>query len=461
MFKTLCKTGQKWGWVIGVMALIVSAIAQARLKIEITQGTHGASPILVAPIKIASSGDWTELAPIIEENLKRSGRFAPVPFDQIPLAPAQYHKVDKETWQRMGVDNVVTAEVIQTGPDVYSVHVKLLEVFSPTDIKQKARLKNQELIVREGASRSYLLSKTFENIKKSDFRALAHHISDVIFERLTGIRGAFSTRIAYVLVNQNRSGRLFTLEVADADGHNPVALFTSKEPIMSPAWSPDGQKLAFVSFEDKRASIQVVEVATGKKRQLTQFPGINGAPAWSPDGTRLAMVLSKDGSPNIYIMDLASGQLRQITRGYSIETEPSWSPDGHKLLFTSNRGGKPQIYQLDLARDRIERVTFEGDYNARASYTPDGKHIVILHRDPTGHFSIVKQNVATQKISPLTHSELDESPSISPNGIMVLFGTQVGGRHVLGVVSIDGRGRLRLPAREGSVQEPAWSPFLS
>lgn len=440
-----------------IILLSLSFNAFAILNIDITQGMVAGVPIAVTSSLQEMQGryyddlSFEELAKVVRNDLKMCGRFAPLYPEKLPKLYTKQQEMNLATWQNVGAENVVLGSIHPTGNDRYSVTFQLLDVY-----------KTAKGVSAQTGNGTILVAKTFHNIPREDFRALAHHISDIVYEKLTGIRGAFSTRIAYVMVLKTMNGKRYSLEVADADGYNPLTLVKSHQPIMSPSWSPDGKQLAYVSFEKNRAEIYLTEVHSGRRQLLSKFPGINGAPAWSPDMRKLAVVLSKDGSPKIYLMDIASKQMTQITQGFSIDTEPTWSNDGRTLFFTSNRGGKPQIYKMDMASNKIDRVTFVGDYNARPMLTPDGKYLVMMHREGKGgQFHIASQELKTGQVSVLTHARLDESPTLSPNGAMVLYGTQDGDRQILGLVTLDGRGQLRLPAREGSVQEPAWSPFLS
>jgi TolB protein len=400
------------------------------LDLELTQGINSALPIAIN--SFGSDVEAQEIAHVIENDLTLSGQFKIVSGPQGPNGRSSIPVL-----KQLGADSVVTGVVTRAGGH-YEISFTL-----------------SDAVAVNGAT---LLTKSYQ-IGANQIRPLAHHISDEIYQKLTGERGIFSTRIAYISVQRGRDRARYSLEVADADGHNPQSLLVSSEPIMSPSWSPDGKSISYVSFEKKKAQIFTVSVENGQRRLITNFPGINGAPAWSPDGRNLAVVLSKSGNPKIYTIDIGSGAMKQLTFGDAIDTEPRYSPDGRSILFTSGRGGSPQVYRLSLADGRVSRVTFEGNYNARASYTPDMKNIVMLHREDR-NFNIGIQSSNGGPVGNLTFSGLDESPSVSPNSRLVLYATRHQDRGVLGIVSIDGRIRMRLPAREGDVQEPAWSPYL-
>lgn len=400
------------------------------LDLELTQGINSALPIAIN--SFGSERGAQELTQVVAHDLSFSGQFKIVSG---PLGPNAQSSI--AILKQLGADSVVTGRVVPVGSQ-YEVS------FTLTDA------------VANGAT---LLTKSYR-VSANQIRALAHHISDEIYQKLTGERGIFSTRIAYISVQRTPRGSRYSLEVADADGYSPQSLLISSEPIMSPSWAPNGRNISYVSFEKKRAQIFTVSVETGQRRLITSFPGINGAPAWSPDGSQLAVVLSKSGTPKIYSVDVNSGNMKQLTFGNAIDTEPRYAPDGKSLLFTSGRGGSPQIYRLSLINGQVSRVTFDGNYNARASYTPDMKNIVMLHRDDR-QFNIGLQSASGGSVVNLTFSGGDESPSVSPNGRLVLYATRNQDKGVLGIVSLDGRIRMKLPAREGDVQEPAWSPYLS
>lgn len=399
------------------------------LDLELTQGINSALPIAIN--SFGNDPGAEEIGKVIEGDLTLSGQFKIISGPQSPNSQSSVSVL-----KQLGADSVVTGRVNRVG-NRYEVSFTLADAVANGNI---------------------LLTRSYQ-VNTNQIRPLAHHISDEVYQKLTGERGIFSTRIAYISVQRGVGRTRYSLEVADADGHNPQSLLISSEPIMSPSWSPDGKNISYVSFEKKRAQIYTVSVESGQRRLITSFPGINGAPAWSPDGRNLAVVLSKSGTPKIYNIDISSGSMKQLTFGDAIDTEPRFAPDGRSLLFTSGRGGSPQVYRLSLENGQVSRVTFEGNYNARASYTPDMKNIVMLHREDR-QFNIGLQNASGGPVANLTFSGLDESPSVSPNSRLVLYATRYQDRGVLGIVSIDGRIRMRLPAREGDVQEPAWSPYL-
>jgi TolB protein len=426
------------------IGLIFCNTAWAILSLELTRGIAGAVPIAISPFAGGTAGD--NVASVITNDLQTSGRFKVYGRDALTSFPTAADNVQFSYFRTLGADNLVVGKVDALGGDRYQVSFQLIDV---------ARGKDQ------GAQQAVSFSDKF-TVPGSQLRAVSHHISDLVYQHILGVRGVFSTRLSYVVVQRNPGAATrYVLEVADADGFNPKQLLSSPDPIMSPSWSPNGRQIAYVSFENRRASIYVQDVQSGSRRLVSQFKGINGAPAWSRDGRKLALVLSKDGSPNIYVMDLASGQLSQMTHDWSINTEPAFAPDGRTLVFTSTRGGGPQIYQLNLATKAITRVSYDGDYNARASFTADGSHIAMLHREG-GVYNIGMLDLDTGSFHLLTNAGTDdESPTIAPNGSVVLYGTVYNGRSVLGMVSSDSKVQMRLPARNGDVQDAAWSPFLS
>lgn len=408
-----------------LIVLLFSQVSHA-LDLELTQGISSALPIAVN--RFEGGTEAINLSDVINHDLNLSGVF------KVLANPAGQPSI--AMWKQAGADSVVSGQVQALGSNRYNVRFDLIDA----------------------ANNSRLLNHDFQ-VGAQDLRALAHHISDMVYQKLTGERGIFATKIAYILVQRSPTQTRYSLEVADVDGYNPQSLLVSSEPIMSPSWAPNGRQIAFVSFEHKRAQIYTVDITNGQRRLLTSFTGINGAPAWSPDGRQLAVVLSKGGSPKLYNVDLSSGQMKQLTFGDAIDTEPRYAPDGQSILFTSGRGGSPQVYRLSIADGSVSRVTFDGNYNARASYTPDQKNVVMLHRE-AGSFNIGVQSVASGHILPLTSAPMDESPSVAPNGRLILYATRLGERGVLGIVSIDGGIKMRLPSRDGDVQEPAWSPYL-
>lgn len=419
-----------------VMAL-ANAPAHAIITITITEGGEGGTPIAISPFKWQGPGTVpTDVAEIVTADLRRSGRFAPLTQEQMPAQPFRDKDVVFKEWRLVKATSLVIGHVTPVKPDQYRVEFRLYDVF------------------RERQLAGYRYT-----VKADRLRSVAHQISDLVYEKLTGEKGVFGSRIAYV--SQERTAdkkRLYRLSVADSDGANPQTILSSAEPLMSPAWSPDGKQLAYVSFEQKRSMVYLQDLKQGKRVRVASFRGINSAPAWSPDGARMAVTLSKDGNAEIYIIDIARKSLQRLTFNRAIDTEPAWSPDGRYLVFTSDRAGGPQIYRKPVAGGQVERLSFEGNYNARPSYSPDGQQITMITRR-NGKYNVGVISVADKSMQVLTDTRLDESPTFAPNGQMILYATERKGRGVLASVSADGGVRHLFTLTEGDIREPAWSPL--
>lgn len=418
--------------------LLLAPLAQAQLVIEITQGVDDPTPIAVVPFSWEEPGTAPDdIARVVHEDFVRSGQFDPVERTDMLGLPSREEEIFYRDWRAIASEYVLIGRV-SSHPEGLTVRYELY------DVLRQRRIAEGDVTGPVGEA-----------------RMLAHRVSDAVYEQLTGIPGAFATRLIYVSVTRNPAGKdYYRLTLADSDGARPIVLLESREPIVSPTWSPDGRQVAYVSFETSRPAIFRQVLATGEREQLTNFRGLNSSPAWSPDGNTLAMVLSKDGSPDIYLMDIATRRLNRVTRHYAIDTEPTWMPDGRSFLFTSDRGGRPQIYRYDLQSGLTERVTFEGNYNARARVAQDGRNVVLVHQR-NGEYQIAIHDLVTRRLQVLTSTQLDESPSIAPNGSMVLYATKFGDRGILSAVSVDGGVKFRLPSRSGDVREPAWSPFMN
>ncbi|UTF60375.1 Tol-Pal system beta propeller repeat protein TolB [Gilvimarinus sp. DA14] len=424
---------------VALLLSLCALTARAQLTIEITQGVDNPTRIAVVPMGWSGSSPLPEdVSSIVSANLERSGQFESVPRTSMLSFPSKEADVFYRDWRVMGTEFLLVGNIEERGGRYYATY-SLFDVLGQRKVISNGK-------VDGGAGQ---------------LRDIAHHISDVVYEKITGIRGAFATQILYVEAFQRvNQPDTFRLMLADADGARPRMLLESDEPLLSPAWSPDGRQVAYVSFETSRPAIFLQSLATGQREQLTDFTGLNGAPAFSPDGTKLAMVLSKDGNPEIYTLDLRTRQFTRITNHYAIDTEPSWTADGKGVVFTSNRGGKPQIYQVTLASGRVERLTFDGEYNARGRVSLDGNTLVMVHQR-NGVFHIAAQDLTTGTLRILTETNLDESPTIAPNGAMLLYATRFGGKGILAAVSLDAGTKYRLPSKQGDVREPAWSPFFN
>lgn len=446
-------------WLVLSLGLAAFA-AQAEIQIYITEGRDDARPVAVVPFKFESASEVKveppfDFAEIIANDLERSGKFKATEVSDLPQTPSELSEVDVDVWKKLGVDGVVYGVVKETAPGKYMVSYDLIDPYNDKAVMESNIASGSYPLVDQAFHLMVLKTKLVNN---DNFRWAAHIAADEIYEALTGEKGAFATQIAYVQVDR-LAAKPYSLNVADSDGFNQTNVFSSKSPIMSPTWSPDANKLSFVSFENGRSEIFIQTIATGQREKIASFKGFNSAPAWSPDGSKMAMVLSKDGNPEVYVMDLASKNLSRLTRHYAIDTEPSWHPDGKSLIFTSDRGGKPQIYRVSLAGGDADRVTFEGRYNAGAEFAPDGKTIVMVHQN-NGNFHVAAQDIESGNLTVLTKTSLDESLSVAPNSSMIIFSTVDGQQKVLSAVSMDGRFKARLPANVGEVKAPAWSPFI-
>ena len=419
-----------------LIALLIANSAHAELVIRVTEGNDQPTVIALSPFDLNGLKVESDITDIVESDLRRSGLFKLIPQKDMLAFPSKPTDVYFRDWRLLGTEYLVVGAMSVLADGRYELEFSLLSINS-----QKVQFTHK---VRASATK---------------IRDLAHSVSDKIYQSITGIRGAFSTRLAYVSVIREGDDFTYRLQVADADGARESLMLESKQPIMSPSWSPDGKDLAYVSFETGRPAIFKQNLATAKRQQLTDFKGLNGAPSWSPDGSTLAMVLSKDGNPELYSFDLATGKLTRLTRHFAIDTEPAWMPDGKHLLFTSDRGGTPQIYKLKLADRSVQRITFQGNYNARASIAPDGRTVAMVHRS-SSVFHIAALDLKTRRLIELTETTLDESPSIAPNVAMLMYATKYKDRGILAAVSVDAGVKYNLPAKLGDVREPAWSPFL-
>lgn len=424
---------QRLAGTIAALALLSGPVQAEELVVEITQGAEAALPIAVAEFGDDGQELPEDIGAIIRANLLRSGQFDPLPPEEFIDNPTRSDDVRYENWRALGVDNLVIGSGSRSD-DGYRVRYELLDVYS-----------GERLL-----GRSY-------NVGEDSLRTLAHVISDNIYEELLGRPGAFNTMMAYVAVDGDGDDREYHLVVADADGHDPQSILSSSRPLLSPAWSPDRERLAYVSFEGRRSEIYVQNVRSGDRRAIASFDGLNSAPSWSPDGSRLAITLSRDGQTDVYTLDVESGQTRRVTDHFGIDTEAVWGPDGEQLYFTSDRGGSPQIYRADVNGDNVERITYQGNYNASPDISPSGDRLAMVHRTDEG-FRIAVQYLDSDRFEVLSEGPQDESPSFAPNGAMVVYATKQDGTGVLGTASLFGSARNIMATEGRTLREPAWSP---
>jgi TolB protein len=409
--------------------LSASFSAHAAMEIQVIGGSTNKIAVAMVPFQTALGQPMPALNQIAGDDLTRSGQIKLVDVSgmQQPVEPAQ---VNYSAWRGKGAEALVIGQVTALPGGHFEVRFRLLDVIKQTQL----------------AGFSY-------NISPAQWRATAHQIADIVYEKLTGTAGAFSSRIAYV----QKQGTRFELKVADADGQNPNTVVRSNEPVISPMFSPDGRQLVYVSFEDRKPVVYVQSLQDGRRFKAAAFKGSNSAPAWTPDGKRLAVVLTRDEASQIYLMNVDGSGLRRLTQSGNIDTEPVFSPDGQAVYFTSDRGGSPQIYRMAASGGDPQRVTFSGSYNVSPTISPDGKYLAYISRED-GRFHVVLHELATGQTRVLTDTARDESPSFAPNGQSILYATVQGGRGVLGTVSLDGRTRARLSESGVDAREPAWGP---
>jgi TolB protein len=431
MFRPLLKLRGLSLIVFGAIALLQPP-AHAELTIEITGAGANRIPLAIADFG-GEPGFSRALTSVVRGDLERSGMFKLI--DTSGVAMTESTSPAYADWKNRGAD-ALTAGSIGTSSDG-----RQAARFRLYDVNKQSTLDGAEIPTTPTSSQS--------------LRMAGHHIADVIYEKLIGEPGIFSTRIAYVV----KSGaNRYELHIADADGQNAQAALKSKEPIISPVWSPDGRRLAYVSFENKKPVIYVHSLSSGQRIVVANFKGSNSAPAWSPDGRKLAVVLSKEGGSQIFTVNADGSGVQRLTTASGINTEPFFSPDGQSIYFTSDRGGSPQIYRSSVTGGDAQRVTFEGSYNVSPRISPDGKSMAFISRRESG-FRLAVMDLASRQVQILTDSHKDESPTFAPNSRMILIATDVGGRGVLSAVSIDGRIKQRLSISAGDVREPAWGPF--
>jgi len=427
----------------GLLVVLCCAAGMANAEeknILVTSGSDRAAPIAVVPFGLQGGSVLPEdMADIIGNDLRNSGYYAPIPRQNMISLPSQASEVIFRDWKALGAQYVMVGSIVPSG----------------------GRLQVQYALFNVATEQQVLTGSVSGTVDQ--LRDMSHYIADQSFEKLTGIKGAFSTRILYVTAERfSTNSTRYTLQRSDYDGARAVTLLQSREPILSPRFAPDGKRIAYVSFEQRRPRIFVQHIDTGRREQITNFEGLNGAPAWSPDGNRLAFVLSRDGNPEIYVMDMGSRQMTRVTNSPAIDTEPFFGKDGSTLYFTSDRGGKPQIYKTTIGSGGAERVTFVGNYNANPKLSADEKTLVMIHRqDGFTNFKVAAQDLQRGSVKILSDTNLDESPTVAPNGTMLIYATRQQGRGVLMLVSLNGRVRLPLPTAQGEVREPSWSPYLN
>lgn len=423
----------------GTAALALSLLAimpaRAALQVDITESSDGAVPIAISPFGSSGQTLPLDMAQVASDDLESTGLFDVLDRDSMVATPSDPDEVNYQNWRSASIDNLVVGSAAANGSGGYRIRFDLLDVYQGRSIS------------------SFQL-----NAGGDELRDAAHTVANLVYEKFIGEKGYFLSRIAYITMAQESGGLRYRLVVSDYDGYNPATVYSSRDPIMSPTWSPDGTKLAYVAFDvDRgRSSLRVQDLASGNIREISAREGINGAPAWSPDGNTLALTLSYRGNPDIYSYDLNSNQLTQLTNNGAIDTEATWSPDGQHIAFTSDRGGKPQVYRMRRDGSQVERMTYDGDSNQRADFSPDGNKLAMVQKSGNG-FRIAVQDLENNNIRIVSEGPLDDSPNFAPNGQAIMFAKQ-GRNNELATVTIDGETKTRL-SQSGEVREPAWGPL--
>jgi TolB protein len=430
---------KRFSSLLAIGFLLFCSRTWAQLVVEITKGQAEAIPIAIVPF--GSPGAATapfDVAQLVSSDLARSGRFNTTDRKDMVEQPHTGAAISFDDWRRLNNDYIVVGQVQSVDADHFTISFELYNVLT----------------------RQRMLDYQF-TANKPGLRLASHQVADMVFQKILGIRGAFATRIAYISVLGTVPHRQYRLMVSDADGENPHVVMQSNEPLMSPAWSPDGQSLAYVSFEDRLPSVYVQFLQTGERKRVSARAGVNQAPAWSPDGKKLALTLStRDGNLDVYVLDLATQALTRITDDPGIDTEPQWSKDGQTIYFTSDRAGGPQIYRVGVrSGDKPQRITFQGSYNARPRLSPDESQLAFVTQEDGGYRIATMDLHGHGEVQVLTKGRFDVSPSYAPNGAEIIYATRDRGRGVLALVSADGRVQERLVSSEGELQEPAWAPF--
>lgn len=422
-----------------VFTVFATVRADAQLDVVITDFVGKRTPVAIVPFGWEGQDAQApfDVDDVVAADLNRSGRFRPIPESDMLQKPTASLELDYDDWSILGVEAVVIGKLTQTGDNAYSVQFQAFDVF-----------KREQLIgYRMPASRGTM-------------RQVAHRVADMVYEKLTGIPGVFGTQVAYVsATGQTARDQNYALIVSDVDGENQFTIMESTDPIMSPAWSPDSRRLAYVSFENNVSTIFVQTLSSGNRIKVSSRAGINGAPSFSPDGRKLVVTLGGvDGNLDIYVLDLASREFERLTTNRAIDTEGSWSPDGRSIYFTSDRSGGPQVYRIGANGGTPERITFDGSYNARPRLSPDGNKLAVVTLD-RGNYRIGVMDLGSKNLLVLSTGNQDESPSFAPNSDSLIYATRQGRNGVLEMVSADGLVRQRLGSGGGDIREPVWSPF--